>query len=272
MTDWYMNGEPVGAIGIESRGLQYGDGVFETVAVRNGKPRLWSLHIDRLTHACNRLGLDVPNTGELQSHIERQSMQYGTAKIIVAAKAGPRGYARPASSIDVLVRVFGNEPLSQECYGEGVDVTTCETSLATGSVVAGLKTLNRIEQVLARNEVVAAGSFEGLTRDPDGRLICGTMSNLFAVKENQIITPDLTRCGVEGVMRRHIIEILSGTSQSVTVTDLETLQDCEEVFLSNSQFGVLPVRSCDGQVWPVGETTRHVAALLAANGVQEWSQ
>ena len=73
MGEWYLNGELRDAIDIGSRGLQYGDGVFETVAVRRGKPRLWSLHVDRLTAACKRLSLAMPDAGQLLTLIESRA-------------------------------------------------------------------------------------------------------------------------------------------------------------------------------------------------------
>lgn len=272
MSSWYCNGAPCSAIDVESRGLHYGDGVFETIAVRNGSPRLWPLHVARLIRGCDTLGLASPDTEQVLALIERVDMSYGTAKVIVSAKAGQRGYGRASKETDVIVRTFESQPLPGDHFIHGVDIIECTTTLATGSVTAGLKTLNRLEQVLARNEVLAADRFEGLTRDAVGHLICGTMSNLFAVKDGTIITPDLTRCGVDGVMRRLIIESLDALSINVNVCDIDDLRSCQEVFLSNSQFGVLPVRSCGDKVWPVGDVTRKVGQILANNGVQELSQ
>lgn len=272
MSDWFLNGEPCDEIEIDSRGLQYGDGLFETIAIRDEKPRLWSLHTDRLAQGCGRLGLDMPNTAALRQLIESQEKAFGIAKVIVAAKSGDRGYGRASRESDVMVRIHNSTPLERGIYEKGVAVMICDTTLATGSATAGLKTLNRLEQVLARNEVLSTECFEGLTRDADGRLICGTMSNLFAVKDDTIITPDLSRCGVEGVMRRHIIETLTADQRNIVITDIFSLEDVQEVFLSNSQFGVLPVRSCGDKDWPPGTVTRDLAQRLARNGVQEWSQ
>lgn len=272
MSDWFLNGQRRSDIAIDSRGLQYGDGVFETIAVRGGKPRLWLLHVDRLERACERLGLDIPDADELLQLIESHDEQYGIAKVIVAARGGDRGYARATGEADLMVRVYGATSLPRDDYENGVEVMICDTTLASGSATAGLKTLDRLEQVLARNEVINKDCFEGLTRDSDGRLICGTMSNLFAVKDDTIITPDLSRCGVEGVMRRQIIETLTADQRDIEVTDIASLDDVQEVFLSNSQFGVLPVRSCGDNHWGVGRVTRDVAKCLAQCGVQEWSQ
>ena len=143
----------------------------------------------------------------------------------------------------------------------------CETRLAVGSPLAGIKTLNRLEQVLARSECAPTGAFEGLTLDAEGRLICGTMSNVFLVRNNTLVTPSLQRCGVQGVMREFVIE----TCGDVEVCDL-TLEDlavADEVFITNSQIGAVPVHRCDDYHWKVGRVTRQVMRKLADNGIEE---
>jgi len=147
----------------------------------------------------------------------------------------------------------------------------CETRLAIGSPVAGIKTLNRIEQVLARSECLPTGAFEGLTRDADDRLICGTMSNLFIVRDKIIKTPSLERCGVAGTMRQFVIDLLKREAIDIDVIDLiETdLVDADEVFIANSQMGVVPIHRCGNHKWAIGDTTRKVMKLLATNGIDE---
>ena len=269
MSNWFLNGIAVDEIAIDSRGLQYGDGLFETVAVRNGHARLWDYHVERLLRGCERLGLDIPDMEQCRAQIESQAQDYGTAKIVVAAKPGQRGYGRTSRDIDVLVRVFESQPLPPGCYRDGVQAIVCNTKLATGSVTAGIKTLNRIEQVLARNEVIAAKAFEGIVRDADGNVICGTMSNVFVVRDSRVFTPQLHRCGVAGVMRRHVISSMRDAGFSVNETKLASLDSVDEVFLSNSQFGVVPLSVCGDLTWSVGEITRDAIRLLAESGVAE---
>jgi len=162
-------------------------------------------------------------------------------------------------------------PLNNPAYTKGVTTIMCETRLAVGSPVAGLKTLNRIEQVLARSECLATGAFEGFTRDADDRLICGTMSNVFIVKDKTFRTPSLERCGVAGTMRRHVIETLSREGCDVDVAELgeDDLVDADEVFITNSQIGIVPINRCGGHRWTMGNTTREVMALLAETGIDE---
>jgi 4-amino-4-deoxychorismate lyase len=193
-------------------------------------------------------------------------------KVIVSAGSGLRGYGRAfADSPTVLFRAFLCVPVAHDCYRGGIDTVICVTRLASGSATAGLKTLNRLEQVLARSEFAGTDMFEGLTLDAEDNIICGTMSNVFFVNDKSISTPPLDRCGVEGVMRRHVIETLD--KQGITVTvhpySLSELEDTDEVFLSNSQFGVIPIKRCGELKWSVGEVTRNVMTIMARNEVPE---
>jgi 4-amino-4-deoxychorismate lyase len=278
MGDWLSQGEAADRVSISDRGFQYGDGLFETIAVRNGEPRLWQYHIDRLARGCKVLGIRMPSESDLSEGLI-QALQYSNApavhasvKVIVSAGSGLRGYGRAfADSPTVLFRAFLSVPLALDSYRGGIETVICRTRLASGSATVGLKTLNRLEQVLARSEFAGTDVFEGLTLDAEDNIICGTMSNVFFVNDKSISTPPLDRCGVEGVMRRHVIETLD--RQGITVAhhpySLSRLEDADEVFLSNSQFGVIPIKSCTEMEWPVGEVTRNVMTIMANNQVLE---
>ena len=272
---WFHNYEPVEVVPIDDRGFQYGDGLFETIAMRDGKPRLWQFHIERLADGCERLGIRMPAEQDLREQLDSAfdaGAGSGIAKLILSAGSGPRGYARgKGKEPRVFVGVFTSEGLSRTAYADGVDAMVCETRLAGPSVLAGLKTLNRLEQVFGRSECVAANAFEGLMVDADERVICGTMSNVFIVIDHKLITPALTRCGVAGVMRRLVLESFAANDNAVVIRDvaLAELWQSDEVFLSNSQFGVVPLRRCKDRQWSPGDITRECQRLLAAQGVQE---
>ena len=276
--EWFHNGEAVRTASIDDRAFQYGDGLFETVAIRHGEPRLWAYHLERLAEGCERLGLGKPDTGQLRASLD-DAVQRTThdsvfciAKIIVSAGVTQRGYGRQhASPATVWIGVFHSAPVAEKAYRDGVDTIMCTTRLAVGSPLAGVKTLNRLEQVLARSECLQTGAFEGITLDAEGRVICGTMSNVFIVRNETFLTPSVARCGVRGVMRRHVMEMLRASGNEVESADLDeyALHSADEVFLTNSQFGVLPVRSCDERQWPVGDATRRLMALLADSGMVE---
>ncbi len=272
VTNWFSAGEPATDLDIGNRGFQYGDGLFETIAIRSGTPRLWQLHMDRLADGCTRLGLSCPNAGELLADVARlvNGQDAAVAKIVISAEGGNRGYGRKVEHpTSAHIGVFPTHELAPSLYREGIDITICQTRLATGSAVAGLKTLSRIEQVLARSELQGSDWFEGLTRDADGRLICGTMSNMFVVRNNTLCTPSLDRCGVEGVMRRFVLQLLEQAGETVEISDVESLDGCTELFLTNSQFGVLPVRRCDETEWSPGPITKDVMRRLADAGIEE---
>jgi 4-amino-4-deoxychorismate lyase len=137
--------------------------------------------------------------------------------------------------------------------------------------LAGIKSLNRLEQVLACAEWDDSDIFEGLMLDTDKRLICGTMSNVFIATQSTLVTPAITRCGVAGIMRSHVIRLLQDDGVDCVVRDIEKdeLPGADEVFLTNSQFGILPLRRCADLHWSVGAITRRAQELAAVNGVPE---
>lgn len=278
MIDWHTLSEDRRDIDSGERGFHYGDGIFETIAIRNGQPRLWEYHVERLTTGCKRLGLETPRAAALYQRLlaaleeSGHNKEFCTGKIIVTAGTSQRGYGRRVPTTPaVYVGIYPAVALNRRAYEKGVATIVCETRLAIGSPVAGLKTLNRIEQVLARSECLTTGAFEGLTLDAEDRLICGTMSNVFIVIDKQVTTASLERCGVAGTMRRHVIETLAGAGSEVAIRDLTgaDLPGADEVFISNSQVGVVPVSRCGDLKWPVGDVTRDIMNLLADNGIDE---
>ena len=278
MSTWFQDGNSIDCIPVENRAFNYGDGVFETIAIRNGKPRLWSLHMARLIDACDRLRIPAPSVDALEENIHQALIttgvgeQHAIAKIIVAAKFAGRGYGRPDNaSAETFIGIFDSQARPDTDYEEGVKTRRCDTAIAIQPALAGIKSLNRLEQVLARNEWDSSEIAEGLMCDSEGRLICGTMSNVFLAKDNAISTPALNRCGVSGVMRRHVIEVLLENNIPVEETDIDwnSAMIADELFLTNSQFGILPIRACDEFEWPVGPVTKRTMKLIGDNGVME---
>lgn len=278
MSDWFDADGTVDAIQIGDRGFQYGDGLFETIAIRGNQPRLWDYHLQRLAKGCERLAIRMPSVEALSEGLTAALRRQGatsdkrTAKLVITAGEGQRGYGRrPADAPSVYYGVFAATLPDAKAYSDGIEILICKTRLATPSATAGLKTLNRLEQVLARSEFAGSDIFEGLTLDVDGNIICGTMSNLFVVHDDELSTPSLQRCGVEGVMRRHIIATLEeqGIPTGIRTITLADMNDSDEIFMCNSQFGVLPVRRCLQKRWPVGKVTKRVMTILADSGIEE---
>jgi 4-amino-4-deoxychorismate lyase len=277
MSTWFEDGTAVATVPIEDRALQYGDGLFETIAVRDGKLRLFDLHIARLRRGCDVLRLDMPDAHQLQREAELAITHTGNetsdciVKILVSAAGGRRGYGRASTQSNVRLGVYQSRPCEADAYDLGVNAVLCETRLAVSSATAGLKTVARLEQVMGRSECLRSQAFEGLMLDADGRLICGTMSNVFIVSENALLTPYLGRCGVAGVMREFAIDVFQKHGIDVSIRDIavEELWQSDEVFVTNSQFGALPLRSCGQRNFRQGDMSRRCFALLARHGIVE---
>ena len=279
MTYWFDGGRPLDSIRLDDRAVQYGDGLFETIAIRGGRARLWSYHAERLQTGCARLGLSVPDAQLLEDSLSAALVnapvdtQHCVAKLLVSAGTGARGYRRAGEgSGTLLVGLSEAPPLPAEWYRDGVRVRVCDTRLAVQPQLAGIKTLNRLEQVLARNEWDDESVFEGLLLDADERLICGTMSNVFLIDGNSLVTPAITRCGVAGVMRRHLLATVTQAGIDCEVRDIAgaELNSCQGGFLTNSQFGALPVMKCENRAWRQDGFSRQLMRLVADGGVAEY--
>ena len=278
MTEWFRDGRHCNALPADDRAVQYGDGLFETVAIRDGAPRLWNYHVERLQTAAARLELAVPTEPALRRELDAALQQARTdtkrcvAKLVMSAGTGPRGYRRTGDApVTLLTGVSASRRLPDACYLDGVDLRLCNTRLAIQPQLAGMKTLNRLEQVLARNEWQEKSVFEGLTLDTDGRLICGTMSNVFLIIGQQLITPAITRCGVAGVMRRHVLTLLDEAGVDFQVRDVEVdeMRTADGLFISNSQIGILPAKRCGASSWQPHTVFRKLTGMLRRSGVEE---
>ncbi|UTW08379.1 aminodeoxychorismate lyase [Pseudomonas benzenivorans] len=264
MLSW-VDGRPSEQLSVKDRGLAYGDGLFETIAVREGAPTLLDRHLARLADGCARLCLpfDAPLLrGELQA-FSRQ-LGEGVVKLILTRGDGLRGYAPPQPTMVRRILQGSPKPTYPTQHAElGVRLFPCTTRLAEQPLLAGMKHLNRLEQVLARSEWQDSEHAEGLMQDGAGRVIEGVFSNLFLVKGGALLTPDLSRCGVAGVMRAELLAQAETLGVSCEVGDfgLDALLDADEVFLCNSLYGVWPVRALLHRDWSVGPLTRKLQAI-----------
>ncbi|MFT5722313.1 MAG: 4-amino-4-deoxychorismate lyase [Motiliproteus sp.] len=252
MNDTLVNGQPGTQISLLDRGLSYGDGVFETLLVEAGKPLLLRRHLARLYAGLDRLAIpyDQAFMDRLAAEIEQlcRGRQRAFLKLIITRGAGGRGYRALADlSPSRILRVSAAPDYPPHWYQEGCELYLCRTRLGLNPLLAGIKHLNRLEQVLARNEWQDQYP-EGLVCDIHDRLIEGTMSNLFLLRGQQLLTPLLDQCGVAGIVRSVIIDWARLNEIEVIEQALrvEDLFEAEAVFLTNTGFGVLPVRSCGG--------------------------
>jgi 4-amino-4-deoxychorismate lyase len=264
MLSW-VDGQPAEQLSVKDRGLAYGDGLFETITVTAGQASLLERHLARLAEGCVRLHIPV-DMALLKVELLAFSQQLGdgVAKLIVTRGDGQRGYAPPEPAQPRRILQGAAKPLYPPRNAEqGVRLFPCATRLAEQPLLAGLKHLNRLEQVLARAEWQGVEPAEGLMLDASGRVIEGVYSNLFIVRDGQLVTADLTRCGVAGVMRAELLAQAAASGITCQVRDIEfaELLAADEVFLCNSVYGVWPVSALQTHDWPVGPLTRKLQAI-----------
>jgi 4-amino-4-deoxychorismate lyase len=248
----WINGRKSTRIDYRDRGLQYGDGVFETMRVRGGRIRLLDYHLERLFSGCRRLALAGPSRPALHRELERIAAGRDEAvlKLILTRGASAhRGY-RPTGR-ESCTRIVSVHDLPRGVIADGASaqrLRLCRTPLGWNPRLAGLKTLNRLESVLARAEWKDARVWEGLMLDADENIVCGTMSNLFIKRGSALMTPVLDRCGVAGVMRRWILESSGklGLMAAERRIRWKDLREAEEVFMSNAVVGLRSVGSIRG--------------------------
>ncbi len=251
MTDIVLvDGRPADSVPALDRGLQYGDGLFETLAIRSGVPRLLGHHLERLAEGCRRLGIPMPDPAVLRREIEAAApAAEAVVKVILTRGVAARGYRPPANPQSTrIVAGFTRAPPGAS-DADGIHVRMCATRLGRNPALAGIKHLCRLEQVLARAEWVDEGVAEGLMQDDCGRLVCATQSNLFVLRRGRLVTPAVDECGVAGVMRRALIEWAGVRGLPVTVGRVmpEDLEEAEEVLLTNALTGARPVVDLAGR-------------------------
>lgn len=261
-----VNGQPAMQVELADRGLAYGDGLFETMQVRQGTIALLDYHMQRLQLGCQRLQIPL-DVEQLQQEIDQfaAELQEGICKLIVTRGDGQRGYGLPQPTRSR--RILQAAPLPQwprEHAQDGIRLFPCQTRLAVQPLLAGLKHLNRLEQVLARSEWQDNAYAEGLMLDTSGRIIEGVFSNIFFVRDGVLLTPDLAGSGVAGVMRARLLELATELGLVVQVTGLypDDLQQMSEVFTCNSLYGIWPVRGYAEHSWPVGPLTRRLQSII----------
>ncbi len=259
----WINGRPGRWIDVFDRGFQYGDGLFETFLIRNGTPVLWEAHMARLRRGCERLALPMPDPGLLYDEALRAcaGVEAGVLKLQVTRGGGGRGYAPPREV--EATRVFSRHalpPALSVWRQDGVRVRLCRTRLGINPALAGIKHCNRLEQVLARLEWNDPAVHEGLMCDGEGFLVEATMSNVFWVRDSVVFTPGVDRCGVAGVVRDWVMHRLQAWGTTVRTVRVKptVLVQAEEVFLTNSVIGIVPVVAWEDGRWPVGPVTRRL--------------
>ncbi|MEJ2453595.1 MAG: aminodeoxychorismate lyase [Candidatus Thiodiazotropha sp.] len=246
-----INGQPADHIPVSDRGLQYGDGLFETLAVIDSRPRLWERHMARLSRGEGVLGLPISDKRQLRQEADRlcTGCERGVLKLIITRGSGGRGYRPPEQAAPRRILSLHDWPdYPQSWYRQGMRLRLCETRWGHNPQLAGIKHLNRLEQVMARQEWRDPGIAEGIMLDLEDRVISATQGNLFLVDDNGLHTPDLSRAGISGVIRDLVIESAGDLDMTVGIDEitLERVQQADALFVTNSILGLCPVAALEG--------------------------
>lgn len=264
-----VNGEDSSVCSVLDRGLQFGDGLFETMMCVGGAAVDFGDHWARLQEGCRRLGIACPAIEkEVIAAISKWGVPRTVAKLIVTRGSTDRGYWCAPSVRPNWILSITDAPEHPLSHGdEGVAVKLCRTRASLDDPqLAGLKHLNRLSQVLARREWDAE-YHDGLMADHAGRIIEGCSSNLFLVTGGILRTPDLTACGVRGIVRQKILEHSSarGIPCEVATLGIREVERADEVFLTNSVYGIVPVKAIDNMKFKMGGITAILLKDLCRN-------
>ena len=262
-----INGEALSEITTLDRGLNYGDGLFETIAVVNRKLLCWDEHAKRLEIGCNKLNIAPVD----KKVLEKEALSLVDTdkkmiiKIIITRGTGNRGYKIPENIKPT--RIISVSPWAKHANKlprSGITLRVCEYRYAKNSRLAGIKHLNRLEQVIARSEWNDNEIAEGIVMDTDNFIIEGTMSNLFCLSKKKLYTPDLTYSGIDGVVRSKIIALAEDLNLDIEVKNitLDSLLSMEEIFMCNSIIGIWPVKEIDGKKFTTHNVTNNIIEIL----------
>lgn len=250
----WINGIPQTMLPASDRAVQFGDGCFTTAAVRNGSVVMAEAHLQRLEQGCRQLLLPLPDLTLLADEMRciAQGHDRAVMKIILTPGAGGRGYSRRGCQDPVRILSLSPWPHHYAALQQqGVRLITSPVPLARNPLLAGIKHLNRLEQVMIRHHLDETDADEALVLDTAGCVVECCAANLFWRRGNQIFTPHLGQAGVNGIMRRFLMAQLAASGQACQEISAprESVLCADEVVICNALMPVLPVRQIDNIIF-----------------------
>ncbi len=259
-----VNGVAGSQVAALDRGLQYGDGLFETVRCEQGRLRWFERHLARLAAGCGRLGIAVPDGAMLRA--EATAVAAGMARslvkiIVTRGEARARGY-RPRGD-ETATRIVSAHPWPDTASAD-FRVGLSSVTLGESPQLAGIKHLNRLAQVLAQRAAADTGLQEVLMRSGHGDVVCGSMSNLFLWQGRELLTPGLDACGVAGIMRGLALELAPRLGLAVRVAPVSVAQlaSARAIIVTNVRLGLQPVHWYEGRRLEVDERGAQLQELI----------
>ncbi|GAC1624797.1 MAG: aminodeoxychorismate lyase [Nevskia sp.] len=261
----WWNGRRDAAPPVLSRGLHYGDGVFRTMLLHGGRVVDLDIQLAKLAADAMALGLSAPSLlrGEIEAAVEGRA--HGVVKLLLLRAGAGRGYRPASDDCDRLLLLYPPPDFPMSNARSGIAAIRSPVTMAAQPRLAGIKHLNRLEQVLA-SRAWPAGVDEAILGDDRGTPVCGTRSNLFWVARGVLNTPALDRCGVAGVMRAKLLALASRRNLEVRIASQpwSALIAADEAFVCNSLIGIWPLRALDDRTWSApGPVTADLMQALA---------
>lgn len=263
----WLNGEAVGSLPAALRATHYGDGVFRTCLAWGGRIVDLERQIGHLQGDAARLSLQAPDASLLARELSAAAAgtEPAVVKLVLSRRAGGRGYRAASDAADRLIFRDPAPRYPAEFWTQGVRADFGSLPLATQASLAGVKHLNRLEQVLASRELTDDLE-ELILSDLDGRPVCGTRTNLFVLHEGRLLTASLNRCGIAGMMRQRCLERAADLGIETQELDLrrDWLLAAQELFVCNSLIGIWPLRRLGDRDWAApGPLTARLSQALA---------
>ena len=263
-----INGITAEHLSVMDRGLHYGDGLFETIACIDGHKQFWDEHIDRMRSGAERLFIDTSaidhfNT-DVKAILSQHKIKNCVIKLILTRGQGERGYRSPSPQHPTRIVILSDLPNYPDTMStNGIDTCYCSHTISINRNIAGIKHLNRLDNVLARNEWHDEYQ-EGFMLDDNDNVIEGTMSNVFMVRQNELMTPLLNDCGIDGIIRSQVLSIAQECNIDTFITEIKKsdIAEMDEIFICNSLIGIWPVKSLANKNYHVGNITKKFSHLL----------
>lgn len=264
---YIVNGRLDAQVSPLDRGFSYGDGVFRTMRMTAGSVASWPIHYSKLVEDCNRIDIVCPSSDLLHADIQRlndDEVADAVIKIVVTRGEGTRGYALPALAQPnrvVIKSAYPQYPASN--FSQGVSLHLCQLRLGHQPQLAGIKHLNRLENILARMEWNSSAYADGVLQDIDGNIIECTAANLFIRSGKDLVTPDLAMCGVAGITRQRILQLSESLGLNVHIgrISMADMMSADEILICNSLYGAWQVIDFNQRQWlgqPLASTIREL--------------
>ncbi|MCP4991116.1 MAG: aminodeoxychorismate lyase [Colwellia sp.] len=252
-----VNGIEQTSIDITDRGLAYGDGLFTTAKILDGQVILLDKHIQRLSLGCKQLRLDTRLLNGLDNQLLSVAKLFTRAvlKVMITTGSGGRGYSRLGLNADDanIVIIVSDYPTHYEALAvQGIVLGDSKQKIGLTPMLAGLKHLNRLEQVLLRAELDERGEDDLVVINCQDQVVEATCANLFYWNEGQLCTPDLSLSGVNGIIRQEILNQYPQTH--LCQTNLADLGQADEIFICNSLMGIMPIKTYNNRLLAINET------------------